>query len=167
VGPHHSEGLLDAQLQRPAHPLGDMATKGTQAAGQGAAGLCLALLDGAAGLEGRIAQLPQLLLGGVVGILQRLGPLSRVPQGGAQAWNRQNKGEIRKGNASPLTEKPIRQESNSGSPSTCFLSISRARRSASTASSRRLTASLCSWRAISWFALAMLSTMSSPSVLES
>jgi hypothetical protein len=41
------------------------------------------------------------------------------------------------------------------------------RRSASTASSRRLTASLCSWRAISWFALAMLSTMTSPSALES
>jgi hypothetical protein len=32
-----------------------MATKGTQTAGQGAAGLGLALLDGAVGLEGRIA----------------------------------------------------------------------------------------------------------------
>jgi hypothetical protein len=34
VGPHHSEGLLDAQLQCLAHPLGDMATKGTQTAGR-------------------------------------------------------------------------------------------------------------------------------------
>jgi hypothetical protein len=30
-------------------------------------------------------QLQQLLLGGVVGGMQRLGPLSRVPQCGAQA----------------------------------------------------------------------------------
>jgi hypothetical protein len=28
VGPYHSEGLLDAQTQRPAHPLGDVAAKG-------------------------------------------------------------------------------------------------------------------------------------------
>jgi hypothetical protein len=33
VGPHHSEGLLDAQMQRPAHPLCDGTAKGTQAAG--------------------------------------------------------------------------------------------------------------------------------------
>jgi hypothetical protein len=29
VRAHHSEGLLDAQMQRPAHPLCNMATKGT------------------------------------------------------------------------------------------------------------------------------------------
>jgi hypothetical protein len=53
--------------------------KSTQAAGQRAAGLCFALLHGSAGLEGRTAQLPRLLLGGVIGSLQRLGPLSCVP----------------------------------------------------------------------------------------
>jgi hypothetical protein len=54
--------------------------KGVQAAGQRAPSLRLALLHGLAGLEGRRAQLQQLLLGGVVG-----GPVSRVPQCGAQA----------------------------------------------------------------------------------
>jgi hypothetical protein len=62
-----------------------MAAKGAQAAGQRAAGLGLAFFDDAAGLEGRVTQLPQLLLGGVVGGLQGLGPPSSVPQGGAQA----------------------------------------------------------------------------------
>jgi hypothetical protein len=33
----------------------------------------------------------QLLLGGVIGSLQRLGPFSCMPQGGAQVWNRQDK----------------------------------------------------------------------------
>jgi hypothetical protein len=60
-------------------------TKGAQAAGQRAAGLCFALLHGMADLEGRATQLPQLLLGGVVGSLQRLGPFSCMPQSGAQA----------------------------------------------------------------------------------
>jgi hypothetical protein len=83
-------------MQRPAHQLGDVTTKGTQAAGQRAAGLCFALPHGAAGLEGRATQLLQLLLGGVLGSLQCLGPLSCVPQGGAQAWKRQGKKEIRK-----------------------------------------------------------------------
>jgi hypothetical protein len=83
-------------MQRPAHALGDVAAKGAQTAGQRASGLRLALLHGPAGLEGRIAQLLQLLLGGVVGGLQRLGPLSRVPQRGAQAWSHQDKKEIRK-----------------------------------------------------------------------
>jgi hypothetical protein len=44
--------------------------------------LRLALLHGLAGLEGRRAQLQQLLLGGVVGGLQHLGPVGRVPQRG-------------------------------------------------------------------------------------
>jgi hypothetical protein len=50
-------------------------------------------------------QLLQLPLGGVVGSLQRLGPLSCMPQGGTQAWKGQDKKEIRKGDSSPLTEK--------------------------------------------------------------
>jgi hypothetical protein len=58
--------------------------KGAQAAGQRASGLRFALLHDPAGLEGRGAQLPQLLLGGVVGGLQCLSPLGRVPQSGAQ-----------------------------------------------------------------------------------
>jgi hypothetical protein len=72
-------------MQRPAHAPGDVSAKGAQAAGQRAPSLRLALLYGPAGLEGRRAQLQQLLLGGVVGGLQRLSPLSRVPQRGAQA----------------------------------------------------------------------------------
>jgi hypothetical protein len=44
VGPYHSEGLLDAKMQRPAHALGDVAAKGTQAAGQRASGPRLTLL---------------------------------------------------------------------------------------------------------------------------
>jgi hypothetical protein len=63
-----------------------MPTKGTQAACQRAPSLRLALLDRLAGLEGRSAQLYQLSLGGVVGRLQRLGPIGRVPQRGVQAW---------------------------------------------------------------------------------
>jgi hypothetical protein len=63
-----------------------MPTKGAETAGQQASGLRLALFDRLAGLEGRNAQLYQLPLGGVVGSLQRLGPIGRVPQCGAQAW---------------------------------------------------------------------------------
>jgi hypothetical protein len=33
VGPHHSEGLLDAKMQRPAHLPSDVPAKGAQAAG--------------------------------------------------------------------------------------------------------------------------------------
>jgi hypothetical protein len=62
-----------------------MPTEGAQAAGQRASSLRLALFDGLAGLEGRGTQLHQLLLGGVVGGLQRLGLIGRVPQRGAQA----------------------------------------------------------------------------------
>jgi hypothetical protein len=62
-----------------------MIAEGAQAAGHRAPNLRLALLHGQAGLEGRRAQLQQLLLGGVVGRLQRLGPVGRVPQRGAQA----------------------------------------------------------------------------------
>jgi hypothetical protein len=46
----------------------------------------LALLDRPTGLEGRSAQLYQLLLGTVVGRLQRLGSIGHAPQRGAQAW---------------------------------------------------------------------------------
>jgi hypothetical protein len=67
VGTHHSEGLLDAEVQRPAHAPGDVPAKGAQAAGQRAPSLRLALLHSLAGLEGRRAQLQQLLLEGVVG----------------------------------------------------------------------------------------------------
>jgi hypothetical protein len=72
-------------MQRSAHASDDVAAKGAQTAGQRAPGPRLALLHGPASLEGRSAQLLQLLLGGVVGGLQRLGPLSRVPQRGVQA----------------------------------------------------------------------------------
>jgi hypothetical protein len=63
-----------------------MPTKGAQTAGQRASGLRLALFDRLACLKGRSAQLHQLLLGGVVGGLQRLSPVGRMPQRGAQAW---------------------------------------------------------------------------------
>jgi hypothetical protein len=82
---HHSEGLLDVEVQSPVHAPSDVPAKGAQAAGQRASYLRLALFHGLAGLEGRRAQLQQLPLGGVVGGLQRLGPLGRVPQRGAQA----------------------------------------------------------------------------------
>jgi hypothetical protein len=85
VGSHHAEGLLDAQVKRAAHAPRDMSTKGAQTAGQRASSLRLALFDRLAGIEGRGAQLYQLPLGGVVGSLQRLGPIGRVPQRGAQA----------------------------------------------------------------------------------
>jgi hypothetical protein len=62
-----------------------MPAEGTQAVGQRASSVRLALFDGLAGLEGCGTQFHQLLLGGVVGGLQRLGPIGRVPQRGAQA----------------------------------------------------------------------------------
>jgi hypothetical protein len=79
---HHSESLLDAEVQSPAHAPGDVPGEGAQAACQGAPGLRLAILHGLAGLERRGTQL---LLGGVVGGLERLGPVGRMPQRGAQA----------------------------------------------------------------------------------
>jgi hypothetical protein len=84
VRPHHSESLLDAKVQSPAHAPGDVPAKGVQAASQRSSSLRLALLHGLAGLEGRGTQLQQLPLGGVVGGLQCLGPIGRVPQRGAQ-----------------------------------------------------------------------------------
>jgi hypothetical protein len=63
-----------------------MPTKGAQMACQRASSVRLTLLDRLASLEGRSAQLYQLLLGGVVGRLQRLGPIGCAPQRGAQAW---------------------------------------------------------------------------------
>jgi hypothetical protein len=42
VRSHHPEGLLDAEMQRPAHAPGDVAAKGAQAAGQRDPGLRLA-----------------------------------------------------------------------------------------------------------------------------
>jgi hypothetical protein len=83
VRSHHSESLLDAKVQSPVHAPGDMPAKGAQAASQRAPSLRLALFHGLAGLEGRRTQLQQLLLGEVVGSLQRLGPVGRVPQSGA------------------------------------------------------------------------------------
>jgi hypothetical protein len=56
-----------------------MRTKGAQTAGQRAPGLRLSLFDRLAGLEGRSAQLYQLSLGGVIGSLQCLGLIGRVP----------------------------------------------------------------------------------------
>jgi hypothetical protein len=85
VGAHHAEGLLDAQVERAAHAPRDVPAKGVQAAGQRASSLRLALFDGPAGLEGGGTQLHQLLLRGVVGGLQRLGPIGRVPQRDTQA----------------------------------------------------------------------------------
>jgi hypothetical protein len=72
---------------------------------------------------------------------------------------------IRKG-GEPSKRKSAKQEANSNLPSTCFFSTSRARRPASTARSRPLRVSPCSWRANSWLALVMLSTISSPSSFE-
>jgi hypothetical protein len=48
--------------------------------------LRLAFLDRLPGLEGGSPQLFQLLLRGVVGRLQCLGPGQRVPQHGPRAW---------------------------------------------------------------------------------
>jgi hypothetical protein len=61
VGPHHPEGLLDAKMKRPTHAPGDVTAKGAQAAGQRAPRLRFALLHDPTGIEGRIAQLLQLL----------------------------------------------------------------------------------------------------------
>jgi hypothetical protein len=85
VGRHHAEGLLDAQVERATHAPRDVPDEGAQAAGQRALSLRLALFDDLAGLEGCSTQLHQLPLGGVVGGLQRLGPVGRMPQCGAQA----------------------------------------------------------------------------------
>jgi hypothetical protein len=63
-----------------------MPTKGAQTAGQRASSVRLTLLDRLAGLKGDSAQLYQLPLRGVVGRLQRLGPIGCTPQRGAQAW---------------------------------------------------------------------------------
>jgi hypothetical protein len=85
VGPHHPESLLDAKAQSTVHAPRDVPAEGAQVTGQRASSLRLALLHGLAGLEGRGTQLHQLPLGGVVGGLQRLSPVGRVPQRGAQA----------------------------------------------------------------------------------
>jgi hypothetical protein len=82
---HHPEGLLDTEMQRPAHAPSDVPAAGAQAAGQRTTSLRLTLLYSLAGLKRCGAQLQQLLLGGVAGGLQHLSPLSRVPQRGAQA----------------------------------------------------------------------------------
>jgi hypothetical protein len=60
-------------------------TKDAQAARQRASGLCLALFDRLAGLEGSGAQLYQLLLRGVIGRAHSLGLSGRVSQRGPQA----------------------------------------------------------------------------------
>jgi hypothetical protein len=61
-----------------------MPAEGAQTAGQRASSLRLALFDGLASLEGCSTQLHQFLLGGVVGGLQCLSLIGRVPQRGAQ-----------------------------------------------------------------------------------
>jgi hypothetical protein len=66
-----------------------------------------------------------------------------VPQCSAQAWSCQTRKKSEKG-CEPYKRKPAKQESNSDLLSTCFLSISKARRLASTACSRPLTVSSCS-----------------------
>jgi hypothetical protein len=110
--------------------------------------LRLALFDRLAGLEGRSAQLYQLPLGGVLGSLQRLGPIGRVPQRGAQAWVPQVK-KIKRG-TDPQREAQQNKERNGNSPSTCFLSTSRAWRSTSTACCRFKTVALFSSRDRRW-----------------
>jgi hypothetical protein len=85
VGPHHTEGLPDAKMEGTAHALGDMPHEGAQAARQRAPGLCFALLDLLAGLEGGDLQRLQLLLRGVVGRLHCLGLGGHIPQGSPQA----------------------------------------------------------------------------------
>jgi hypothetical protein len=72
VGSHHAEGLLDAQVKSAAHALGNVPAEGAEVTCQRAPGLCLALLDRLARLEGSGPQLFQLLLRGVVGRLDSL-----------------------------------------------------------------------------------------------
>jgi hypothetical protein len=88
-----------------------------------------------------------------------------VPQHGAQAWSRQTRKKLEEGRE-PSKGKPAKQELNSDLPSTCFRSISEVRRPASTTRSRSRMVSPCSWKASSWPALVMLSTISSPSSSE-
>jgi hypothetical protein len=64
----------------------DVPTKGAEAARHRTHGLCLALLDFLAGLEGCGPQLFQLLLREVVGHLHSLSLGRRVSQGSPQAW---------------------------------------------------------------------------------
>jgi hypothetical protein len=82
VGPHHAEGLLDAQVKGAAHAPRDMPAEGTQATRQRALGLRFTFLDRQAGLKGGGPQLPQLLFRGVVGCAHSLGLGGRMPQGG-------------------------------------------------------------------------------------
>jgi hypothetical protein len=70
---HHVDGLLDPQVDSTLYTPGDMTTQGTEAAHHGASGLHFALLHTLTRLEGRISQVLQLLLRGVVGRLDRLG----------------------------------------------------------------------------------------------
>jgi hypothetical protein len=72
VGGHHTKRLLNAQVKGAAHALGDVPTKGAEAARHQTPGLRLALLDFLIGLEGGGLQLFQLLLRGVVGRLHSL-----------------------------------------------------------------------------------------------
>jgi hypothetical protein len=85
VGPHHAEGLLDAQVKSVTHAPGDMPTEGTQETRQRAPGLRLAFFDPLAGLEDGGLQLFQLLLRGVEGHLHHLSLSGCVPQSGPQA----------------------------------------------------------------------------------
>jgi hypothetical protein len=133
-------------------------------ASQRASSMRLVLFDNLAGLKGRSTQLHQLLLGGVVGGLQRLGPIGRVPQRGAQAWTSRAK-EIKRG-TDPRREDQQNKKRSGNLPSTCFLSPSRAWRPLPTACCKLVTVALCSSRVRTWSVFEMLRAISSPSSFE-
>jgi hypothetical protein len=68
---HHAKGFLDRQVQGTVHTPGNMPSQGAEATLHGVPGLRFAFLDALAHLEGRGLQLFQLLLGGIVGRLDR------------------------------------------------------------------------------------------------
>jgi hypothetical protein len=69
---HHTMDLLDPQVKRAPHTLGDVPAQGAEVTRRGAPGLCLAFLNALARLEGGGLQRFQLLLRGVVGRLDDL-----------------------------------------------------------------------------------------------
>jgi hypothetical protein len=118
-------------VKRVTHAPREMPPKGAQAACQRAPSLRLALLDCLAGLESSSTQLHQLPLRGVVGRLQHLGLVRRVPQRGSQAWvprakkikkgtNPRGEGQQNKGTKRQLTFNllPLHLESLGGGAST-------------------------------------------------
>jgi hypothetical protein len=83
---HHTKGFLDPQVECTVHTPGNMPAQGAEATHHGALGLRLALLHALERLKGRGPQLLQLLLGRVVGRLERLGLGRRRPKSRPQAW---------------------------------------------------------------------------------